>query len=418
MNKAGLQHTAEAGKSIIIKSLLQPTRASEKRLQALLKVVPSGIVIIEKPDGKISYVNDRAVELYGADPRGLNLENHSTRAMKLLTPDGNVYPSEKLPASRALLHGETVYNEEVIIEQPGGKRISVAASAAPVLDNDGEIIAAVGIFHDITIYKQMEIFQQQEREYLKGVVEQRNEELSQADEELRQEMGEHNQARERVRGLSLRLINAEERERRRVGHELHDEVGGSLTLLKMATHRVRQASAEKMGEALGEIEKITDEIYEQVRALSHSLRPDILDDFGLMETLPTQFEEYTDRCGIKVSFQHTGLQKRFAVEIETTVFRIIQEGLTNVARHAEASEVTILLASQGDVLRLEIRDNGRGFDLAKINLHSSGISGMQDRAYLVGGVLTVDSSPGRGTCVSCEFPAMRREKGHRRNKEP
>jgi len=208
----------------------------------------------------------------------------------------------------------------------------------------------------------------------------------------------------RVRELSLRLIDAQERERRKVGRDLHDRVGGSLTLLKLAAHKARQAPAEKIGEALGEIEKIADEIYEEVRTLSYALKPDMLDDLGLVEMLPAHFEQYTDRCGIKVSFQHAGLEKRLPVEIEITAFRIIQEALVNVARHAETSEVTVRLACQGGVLHLQIQDGGCGFDPAVIDQQSSGISDMQDRAYLVGGLVTVDSSPGAGTCVSGELP--------------
>jgi signal transduction histidine kinase len=209
---------------------------------------------------------------------------------------------------------------------------------------------------------------------------------------------------ERVRELSLRLIDAQERERRKVGRDLHDRVGGSLTLLKLAAHKARQVPVEKIGEALAEIEKIADEIYEEVRTLSYALKPDMLDDLGLVEMLPAHFEQYTDRCGIKVDFRHTGLEKRLPPEIEITVFRIIQEALLNVARHAGVSEVSVRLACRGGALHLEIEDDGCGFDPARVDQPSSGISDMQDRAYLAGGMVTVDSSPGAGTCVSCQLP--------------
>jgi signal transduction histidine kinase len=208
----------------------------------------------------------------------------------------------------------------------------------------------------------------------------------------------------RVRELSLRLIDAQEKERRKVGRDLHDRVGGSLTLLKLAAHKARQAPAEKVGEALAEIESISDEIYEEVRTLSYALKPDMLDELGLVEMLPAHFEQYTDRCGIKIDFQHKGLEKRLPAEIEITIFRIIQEALVNVARHANAGEVAVRLVCRGGAVYLEIEDDGRGFDPSGIDQPSSGISDMQDRAYLVGGVVTVDSSPGAGTRVSCQLP--------------
>ncbi|MFO7772950.1 MAG: histidine kinase [Dehalococcoidia bacterium] len=408
MDKTGRQDITKARESITPPKNLAADDL-ETRLKVLLKVAPSGIVIVEKPDGRISYANDRALELYGVDPRGLEMEKHSSQAMKLVTPDGAIYPPEKLPASRALLHGETVYNEELIIEQPGGKRIWVAASATPVLDDNGEVTAAVGIFDDVTTRKQEELVTQEHREHLEELVRQRTEELLRANRELRQEILEHEQAEKRGRALSSRLINAEERERRRVGQVLHDQLGSSLTLLKLATERAKQASgAEQIGEALKEIEKIADEIYEEVRTLSHSLRPDVLDDLGLAEALAAHFEEYTERCGIEVCFTAKGLEKRLPAEIEITAFRIVQESLVNVLRHAKANKATVVLASKNDALRLQIRDDGCGFDPARTELHPHGISGMQDRAYLVGGTLTVDSSPGAGTCVSCELPIVSR----------
>lgn len=376
----------------------------ERRLEALLNVVPSGIVIIESPEGKVSYVNKRAIELYGVDPRGLQMESYSTRSMKLLTADGDVYLPERLPASRALLHGETVRNEELLIEQPSGTRVTVSASAAPVLDDSGNIIAAVGIFQDITSRKQAESALHEHQEDLQRLVIQQTHELLRANEELKREMIEHQQAARQVRALSLQLYNAGERERQKVGQELHDQVGSSLTLLKLATHKARQATQGNIEESLAEIEKIVDEVYEEVRTLSHSLRPDMLNDLGLTDALGAHFEEYTDRCGIKVHFEPMKMTKRLPLEVEITVFRIVQEALVNVARHAKASEVSIQMACQSDRLRVQIWDNGCGFDPAETESLSSGISGMQGRAYLLGGTLTVDSSPRVGTCITCEIP--------------
>jgi len=380
----------------MVRNRLRPSSAPQKRLEALLNVIPLGIVIIESPEGTISYVNKRAIELYGVDPRGIQMESHSTLAMKLLTPDGDVYLPERLPVSRALLHGETVRNEELLIEQASGARISISASAAPVLDDSGKIIAAVGIFHDITRRKQTEAALLEHQEDLQGLVTQRTQELLKTNQQLKREMTEHQQAARQVRALSLRLINAEERERQRVGQELHDQVGSSLTLLKLATRKARQGKRDNIHETVAEIEKIVDDIYEEVRTLCHSLKPDRLNDLGLTDALDAHFEEYTDQCGIKVHFKPGGLNRRLPSEVEITVFRIVQEALVNVARHAKASEVSIQMACQDDRLRVQIRDNGCGFDPAEMESLSSGISGMQGRAYLMGGTLTVDSSPGVG----------------------
>jgi PAS domain S-box-containing protein len=120
------------------------------RIVTILKIVPAGVVILEKPDGKITYVNDHAVELYGADPRGLTLEERSIKLFRLLKSDGRVYLPEELPGSRALLRGEEIFDEEMIIERSDGSRVNVIANAVPLYGPSGEIAAAVGAFHDIS----------------------------------------------------------------------------------------------------------------------------------------------------------------------------------------------------------------------------------------------------------------------------
>jgi len=411
MAKTGSQKTTKADKSTMAENSSHSSGVPERRLEALLNVVPSGIVIIESPDGKISYVNKRAIELYGVDPRGLQMESHSTRAMKLLTADGDVYLPERLPASRALLHGETVRNEELLIEQPWGTRVTVSASAAPVIDDGGNILAAVGIFHDISRRKQTQAALRDHQKNLQRLVVQQTQELLRANKELKREMTEHQQAVRQVRALSLRLVNAEEKERQRVGQELHDQIGGSLTLLKLAMHKARQGRPEKTEASLAEIEEIVNEIYEQVRSLSHSLRPDMLTGLGLVDALDAHFEDYTNRCGVKVHFKPTKMKRRLSSEVEITAFRIVQEALVNVARHAKASEVNIHMTCQRGRLSVQIRDDGCGFDPAQTESLSSGISGMQGRAYLMDGTVTVDSSPGVGTCITCELPLT--PHGHR-----
>jgi PAS domain S-box-containing protein len=124
------------------------------RIETILKIVPASVVIIEKPDGKITYVNDRAVELYGMDPRGLSLEEHSL-TLRLLKPDGRMYPSEELPLNRALLHGEEIYDEELVIERFDGSLVTVLENAVPIYSPSGEIVAAVGTFHDVTDRKRV-----------------------------------------------------------------------------------------------------------------------------------------------------------------------------------------------------------------------------------------------------------------------
>jgi len=213
-------------------------------------------------------------------------------------------------------------------------------------------------------------------------------------------------AEQMVTMLSHRLVESQEKERQEIGHELHDEVGGSLTAVKMALGRAKRKLGHNSDLELKRIEDIVDETMDTVSTLSQNMRPDILSDFGLTEALEWYFERYTRRTGINVHFKQKPAIKRYAGTIETTAYRIIQEALTNVARYAGVKEVTMGVHDDSEKLYIQIEDRGRGFVPQKVGEAPGGISGMQDRAFLVGGELIVDSSPGKGTRISCELPLI------------
>src|SRR5262249_8395019 len=144
----------------------------------------------------------------------------------------------------------------------------------------------------------------------------------------------------------------------------------------------------------------TDELMGRVRELSLNLRPAMLDDLGLLPALLWHFDRYTAQTGIAVAFKHSGLEgRRFASELETAAYRITQEALTNVARHARVREATVRLWAAQDSLCVQIEDQGTGFDPKAVlgTGHSSGLSGMRERASLLGGRLIIDSLLGGGT---------------------
>src|SRR6266705_1604222 len=155
-----------------------------------------------------------------------------------------------------------------------------------------------------------------------------------------------------------------------------------------------------------------DEAIEQVRRISRDLRPSQLDDLGLVAALRSHLDRQAGGAGFKPHFMHEGVPPRLAPEIETTCFRIAQEALTNIARHAQASEVWVTLVGTEAELRLEVRDNGRGFDVAAARLgaaagRSMGLLSMEERAALAGGRLALDSAPGRETRLSLALPLIR-----------
>ncbi|GAB4541046.1 MAG: GAF domain-containing protein [Anaerolineae bacterium] len=213
--------------------------------------------------------------------------------------------------------------------------------------------------------------------------------------------------RERLKALSLQLVEVQEDERRHIARELHDEIGQLLTGLKLSLDMCTRLPADEARTYLDEARELVSELIARGRELSLDLRPAMLDDLGLLPALLWHFERYTTQTGVRVNFEHTGLERRFSPQVETAAYRIIQEALTNVARHAGVDEVTIRLWSDQETLRLHIEDRGVGFEpeAALAASASSGLAGMQERAALVGGHLAIESTPGAGTRLRAEMPA-------------
>lgn len=212
-------------------------------------------------------------------------------------------------------------------------------------------------------------------------------------------------ARERLEQLSRELVRVQEAERRRLALELHDEIGQVLTALHLSLD-VADPAAGVTRDNLSRARQIVEVLTGKVRNLSLDLRPTLLDDLGLLPALLWYVKRYTDQTGVNVAFRHAGLTgMRFSAEVETAAYRIVQEALTNVARHAEVEEVEVQAWAEDDVLTIRIEDTGRGFERADPSQRpSTGLSGMRERARLVGGELTVTTAPGEGVRVSAVLP--------------
>jgi len=206
------------------------------------------------------------------------------------------------------------------------------------------------------------------------------------------------ESHERLESLSRRLVDVQEAERRALARELHDEVGQILASL-----RLRLGGGT--GQPAAEVQEILGELLDRVRGLSMNLRPPTLDELGLLPTLLWHFERYQAETGVRVDFHSRDAERRFAAGVETAAFRIVQEALTNVARHAHVAEVEVRLEARAEGLELRVEDRGHGFEPASDTLGASGgLAGMRERARLLGGRVRVDSAPGRGTRLVAVLP--------------
>ena len=217
---------------------------------------------------------------------------------------------------------------------------------------------------------------------------------------------------ERLRELSHRLMNVQETERRQIAHDLHDEIGQSLTAMKLGLREANNAlESGPTASLLTDSLTILDQVIQQVRNLALDLRPSLLDELGLVPALKWYIKRQGERAGWETDYAaHLG-ENHLPPGVEIACFRIVQEALTNVARHAEATHVQVTLTRQGDQLLLVIEDNGQGFNVKRAKTRartgiSIGLLGMEERARLVGGELTITSSPKTGTKLTASLPLV------------
>ncbi|MEO6724371.1 MAG: ATP-binding protein, partial [Blastocatellia bacterium] len=235
----------------------------------------------------------------------------------------------------------------------------------------------------------------------------RTAELSDAIALLSEQIVERRRAEEELRRLSHRLVEVQESERRNIARELHDEVGQLLTGLKLVIEIAGRVPADQTKNQLLEGQLLVNELMGRVRDISLDLRPAMLDDLGLMHALLWHLERYTAQTGICVTLAHTGIEaQRLTPEIETAAYRIVQEALTNVARHADVSKVKVSVSADAENLSVQISDPGKGFDpqAALAAGESSGLTGMRERARLLGGKLIIESVMSVGTTVTALLP--------------
>jgi signal transduction histidine kinase/HAMP domain-containing protein len=233
-------------------------------------------------------------------------------------------------------------------------------------------------------------------------------------EELRRE-------EELRRHLLERLITVQEEERKRIALELHDQTGQVLTSLIMTLGAVGEAASLSQVRAyLPDLRDTAAQVLREIHDLALELRPSLLDDLGLLSALRHLHKGFEDRFHLPVDFQVLGLDgDRLPPKVETALYRIVQEALTNVARHAEAEHVSVLLEVRGtagghnQTLKLIVEDDGKGFDVPAATVAHSrerlGLYSMRERASLLGGTLTIESSPGTGTAIFVEVPLEERE---------
>ncbi len=215
---------------------------------------------------------------------------------------------------------------------------------------------------------------------------------------------------EASRQRASQIIHAQEQERQRIARELHDETSQVLTSLLISLAVLEESvETQEARERIADTRALAHSTLRAIRNLSIDLRPSALDDLGLLPALRWYVKEYQKKCAIEVEFQATGLKQRLPAEMETALYRIVQECLTNTAKHANAHRVTIMLREEPERVFGRIVDDGRGFDYEALLKTPGqelglGLAGMHERAVLLDGTLDVHSVPGQGTTIEVNIP--------------
>jgi len=347
-------------------------RRSEDRIRLIIDTIPIMAWSV-RPDGTVDFLSQRWL-----DYSGLSFEQYIENPMGPIHPEDIPRVMEKWNAAMA---AGNPYEELMRLQRADGEYRWFLVRTDPLRDESGKIVKWYGVSTDINDRKC-------------------------AEEQLRA-------TTEQLRALSASLQSAKEEEGTRIARELHDELGGVLTSLKWdleafdrtISESGDQSQLQVLREKIQTMLRLAETTISTIRRISSELRPSVLDDLGLVEAIEWQAREFEARTGIAVHYEGSVARLDLSEQQTTAIFRIFQEALTNILRHAQATSVDITTKKQGGEFTLRVSDNGRGIsEDDKSRLQSLGLLGMQERAHLIGAEIEITGVEGEGTMIILRVP--------------
>jgi len=385
---------------------------------AVMENMGEGLYTVDSR-GSVTFMNPAAEELFGwtsDELRGRNIHE----AVHYKYPDGSPFPVEQCPNLQVLHCGETLTAHEDCFIRKDGTFFDVIYSASPLREN-GSITGLVVVFRDVTGKKQAEEALRKAHEQLadrakqlQTLVESRTAKLAKSNERLRHEMDERE-------ALRRKLLHAQEEERRRIARELHDQMGQNLTALNVGLKSLLDGQSRSgLGSRVQHLQELATQTARDLHRVAVELRPAVLDDLGLVKAIRALIETWSTRYRIDVDFE-AGQYKATGIssEIETILYRIIQEALNNVAKHSGAKRVALVLRRTEEQVQAIIEDDGRGFDTRVTSPSGNGsgrlgLLGIRERLGIVGGDFKIESAPKRGATLFVRIPIS---KAHEKEKK-
>jgi two-component system, chemotaxis family, CheB/CheR fusion protein len=382
-------------------------RASQERLRLLIDSVPDYAIFTTDEEGRIDTWNSGAARMFGyteAEAIGQHAEIMFTAEDRQAG-----VPLQELRKAREA--GRAPDDRWHV--RKDGSRFYASGAVAPLRSAGRAITGFVKIAHDLTERKRWEEALQSARADLEVRVLERTAELAGVNQALDAELRDRERVEERIRGLLRRLISVQEDERRRIARDLHDQVGQELAALSLkieALGKLLVRDAGALPGAVDELRQIIAKLDRELDFVAWELRPASLDDFGLAVSLDHFVRAWSRQFGLAADFHSQGLETaRLAPEIETNLYRVAQEALNNVHKHAHASRAGVILERRDEQVVLVVEDDGIGFDpgeQAATADHERGLGlmGVRERAAVIGGTVEIESHPGQGTSLFVRVP--------------
>jgi PAS domain S-box-containing protein len=381
---------------------LEALSASETRYRRLFETAQDGILILDAATCLIFDANPFLSEMLGYGPGEL-----AGKALWEIGLFRDVAASKT--AFRELQDRGYIRYDDLPLQTRDGRRIEVEFVSNVYTVGDARVIQCN--VRDVTDRKRAEEALRAAHDHLEARVRDRTGELARANEALTAEIGRRERAEAARQDLLQRLATGQEEERRRIARELHDQMGQHLAALGLGLKFVKDATPPSPArDRLHHLQELTDRIGKDVHDIALELRPTALDDFGLRAAMSNYAEGWSERAGVEVDFQAFGLdQGRLPMGVETALYRVVQEALTNVLRHARAGRVSVVVQRTPSHALAVVEDDGDGFDAEAVLAAGGsggrlGLIGMRERVELVGGSLTVERAPVRGTTVIARVP--------------
>ncbi|HSY17701.1 MAG TPA: PAS domain S-box protein [Candidatus Acidoferrales bacterium] len=395
--------------------------ASEERFRALFELGPVAIYSCDA-DGIIQDFNPRAAELWGRKPvlQGAAKESFCG-SFKLLRPDGSLLPHGQCPMAEVLRGKKSqVRDAEVILERQDGSQVNCIVNIRPLKQAGGRITGAINCFYDITERKRAEearqradvltiVNQKLEREITQRLTEEKS--LKQAEQHKSELLEQSRVTQDQLRHLSRQILHAQEEERKRISRELHDVIAQTLTgiNIRLAALKKEVGNDNKgFDRSVTRTQELVEKSVEIVHQFARELRPAVLDDLGLIPALHTFLKGFTAESGIHAHLTAFAQVEQLSTDRRTVLFRVAQESLTNVAKHAKAGRVEVNIQKLGDGVCMKIKDDGKSFPAAQAlkakGRKRLGLLGMRERLEMHGGSFEIESAPGQGTTVIATIP--------------